>query len=140
MVQKTKKHTTQTHMFSCLLTLLRRTSSPGKTPLCGRLFSIQQTGRTAERRGPPRTEKKTNKPRFLAPTSSCTLEVNQTDLKRKKNQATTKKKKVKSCHKIWNIWKITPANNGSCCFLLVYAKVKDEICIINDIPVFSSFV
>lgn len=32
---------------------------------------------------------------------------------------------VRSCHKIWNIWilhVLSPANSGSCCFLLVYAK------------------
>lgn len=54
------------------------------------------------------------------------LEVNQTDEKIKKNQAT---KMVKSCHKIWNICisrLLSPANDGSCCFLLVYATTKNR--------------
>lgn len=116
--------TTQTHMFSCSLTLLRRTSPPGKLHPLPHLWEERRIADGA------------------VSTWAVFLEVNQTN--------ETKGKKNIKLHKwlikptiaksgISNHLLLSPASDGSCCFLLVYAKKKlikmFKLCI-DDIPVF----
>lgn len=134
--------TTQTHMFSCLLTLLRRTSPHGKgLSLWVRMCS------------PP--ERLARRCSFHPAAGGRTAECTETLLSRyyllcippflDKNKNQTNKniqKWFNPAMKICNIGispLLSPANHGSCCFLLVYARIMCKICI-NDIPVFPGFV
>lgn len=99
--------TTQTHMFSCSLTLLSRTSPPGKRHPLPHLWDERRMADGA------------------VSTRVVFLDVNQTN--------ETKGKKKTKLHKwfikptiaksgISNHLLLSPASDGSCCFLLVYAK------------------
>ncbi len=146
------KHKTQTHHVQLLTNGVETHKSTRKTPhrggRRGRHLSRREKAplpSSSRRDGSGESRPATDcDSAFLAPTSSAPvfLEVNQTHLKIIIIQAT---KMMKTCHKIWNIWishLLSPANDGSCCFLLVYAKSWKKMCriCINDIPVFSSFV
>lgn len=91
--------TTQTLMFSCSLTLLRRTSPPGKRHPLPHLWEERRMADGA------------------VSTRVVFLDVNQTN--------ETKGKKIKltiAKSGISNHLLLSPASDGSCCFLLVYAK------------------
>lgn len=86
-------------MFSCSLTLLRRTSPPGKHHPLPNLWEERRMADGA------------------VSTRVVFLDVNQTN--------ETKGKKIKltiAKSGISNHLLLSPASDGSCCFLLVYAK------------------
>lgn len=99
----------QTYMFSCLITLLRCTNSPGKHVSVGQDLdgNQQQAGVAAVFRSPPRTAALFSWS-FLLCTSFLGTISNSTQ----ENQATTKV--IESCHKISNMWTshlLSPAEN-----------------------------
>lgn len=100
-----KTKTTQTHMFSCLLILSRRTSPPGKhLSVVKDVVSTQADGR--RRSFPPGSRRRSVtarhglQPCFLAPTSSAPvfLEINQTDRRGRIIKTKKKNKQQKSLH------------------------------------------